>query len=86
MTKRRIYATINEKNELRSITFYDKDNKRYKQIDVGGTPHVIDGERVIPHVHFGYNHNEGGDYKPTGDEQKLIERIKKQWYNHIGKG
>ena len=32
-TKGRIYVTVNNKNELRYVSFYDNKNKRYKQIE-----------------------------------------------------
>lgn len=48
MTKGRVYVTVNEKNELRNISFYDKENKRYKQIDIAGKPHQVGGEWILP--------------------------------------
>lgn len=81
MTKGRIYVTVNEKNELKYITFFDRQNKRRRQIDLIGNPHTIDGERIIPHVHKGYIHNENGDRKLTKKEQMIVERVKKTWYN-----
>lgn len=46
MTKGRVYVTINEQNNLKSITYYDKHNKRFKQIDVSGSAHIINGEKT----------------------------------------
>ena len=34
MTKGRVYVTINERNELSAITYYDNSGKRTKQIDL----------------------------------------------------
>ncbi len=31
MTNNRVYVTINNKNEISAITYYDKENKRRKQ-------------------------------------------------------
>lgn len=30
----RIYVTVGNKNDLKSISFYDSENERYKQIDL----------------------------------------------------
>lgn len=85
MTKGRIYATVNNKGDLRSITFYDRNNKRYKQIDVAGRPHKIDGKNTLPHTHFGYNHDEHGTKPLTPAEAKLVDNTKKIWYRKKGK-
>ena len=42
MTKNRIYATIDYKGDVKHISFYDKENKRYKQIDLDHY-HRVDG-------------------------------------------
>ena len=85
MTKGRVYATVNEKNQVKSISYYDKHNKRYKQIDVSGQPHLVNGKLTLPHVHIGYLHDEGGTRAPTKKEQKFIERVLKTWYYHNSK-
>ena len=54
MTKGRVYALIDKnKNAPKSIIYFDKENKRNKQIDLD---HVHRG--ISPHAHHGYNHNE----------------------------
>lgn len=82
MTKGRVYVTVNAKNELRAITYYDKDNKRSKQIDLDKAHNGL-----LPHTHHGYEHNENdspkGASKSTSEEKKMIDRIKKLWYNKI---
>ncbi|MCD7916868.1 MAG: hypothetical protein LUF84_00120 [Clostridiales bacterium] len=85
MTKGRIYVTVNEQNELKAITFYDKNNKRYKQIDLSGPAHMIDGKPVLPHTHFGDDHDEHGTAKPSEQEQKIIDKVNKIWYNRHNK-
>lgn len=50
MTKGRVYVTVNSRNELKSITYFDKNNKRYKQVDISGKPHLINGKYIIPHT------------------------------------
>ena len=52
MTKGRIYATVNRNNEIKSITYYDKHNKRYKQIDLTHG-HNVNGKVENPHTHKG---------------------------------
>ena len=84
MTKGRVYATVNSKNEIKAITYYDKSGKRYKQIDVTGIPHKIDGKPTLPHTHKGYTHNEKGDYTLSLKEQNMVDRVTKIWYNFIG--
>ena len=81
MTKGRIYVTLDSNNEPKYITYYDKNNKRFKQIDITGIPHLIDGEYTIPHTHMGYIHDENGTRKPTLKESKMIVRVLKTWDN-----
>ncbi|MCC4345075.1 hypothetical protein LMB39_08665 [Limosilactobacillus reuteri] len=82
MTKKRIYVTINDEEKIKSIDFYNDSGKRVKQIDVTGRPHIIDGERVLPHTHFGYFHEEtGGTKRATKSEQELIDKVKRIWNN-----
>lgn len=84
-SKDRIYVTVDKNTqELKYVSFYDSENKRHKQIDLQH-PHPVDGVLKQPHVHLGYNHNENGDRILTEDEEKLIDRIKKEWYNKHGK-
>ena len=85
MTKGRVYVTINEQNNLKSITYYDKHNKRFKQIDVSGSAHIINGEKTLPHTHKGYIHSEKGDHNVSDKEQKMIDRVRNTWYNINGK-
>lgn len=84
MTKKRVYVTVNNDNQLKSIVFFDKNNKRYKQIDIDHT-HIIDGKKTIPHTHKGYNHDEHGTTAPTKRELKIIERVQRIWYNYLNK-
>ena len=82
-TPGRVYATIDKNNKVKYITFYDDNLKRYKQIDLRGQPHKIDDKMELPHVHYGYLHDENGTFKPNKEEQRMIDRILKKWYNHI---
>lgn len=80
MTSGRVYATVNEKNEIKYITYYDKNNKRSKQIDLTGQPHVINGKPELPHTHKGYLHSEKGTYTLSKSELKMVDRVLKIWY------
>lgn len=85
MTKGRVYVTVDRNtNELKYISYYDKNNKRYKQIDLQH-PHKVDGVKEKPHVHNGYEHNEKGDFRPSEKQKKMIERITRIWYNRRSK-
>ena len=48
MTKNRVYVTLTPQGEPKYISYYDKDNKRRKQIDLD-KPH----QGVLPHTHHG---------------------------------
>ena len=80
MTKGRVYVTVNYDNNLKSITYYDKNNKRIKQIDIDH-PH----KRMQPHTHHGYFHNENDSKKGasnlTKDETKMVDKVNEIWYN-----
>lgn len=81
MTKNRVYATVNARGVLKSVIYFDKDNKRNKVIDL---EHKHKG--MIPHAHHGYYHNENDNMKGATNiddkERKMVERIKKIWYNN----
>ena len=72
-----------ENSKLKSFIFYDKDGKKYKQIDKDD--HYVEGKKENPHTHYGYYHNENGDGNVTKRDLKLIEQIEKAWYNHLNK-
>lgn len=80
MTKSRVYVTVNRNDELMSITYYDRDNRRKKQIDL-----LQKHKGMIPHTHHGYEHNEfdgkKGATKPNEKEKKMVENVKKLWFN-----
>ena len=74
-TQGRIYATIDAKGEVKHISFYDRNNKRYKTID------VFDN-----HKHLGYNHNEYAKRNGLGNhiplnikERMMTNRIIDIW-------
>ncbi len=82
-TKGRVYAIINDKNDIKAISYYDKENKRMKQIDLDPTaPHVINGKPTTPHTHYGYVHAEHGTKELSPTEKKMVDRAKKTWYNY----
>ncbi len=84
MTKNRVYVTLGQDNNPKYITYFDKENKRTKQIDLD-RPH----NGVSPHTHHGYLHNENDSSKGysnlTTEEKKMVERVNRIWYNKHSK-
>lgn len=84
MTKGCVYVTLNKNDNIKAITYYDAANKRTKQIDLD-RPH----DKVSPHTHHGYIHSENDSAKGyanlTTEEKKMVERVKKIWYNRRSK-
>ena len=78
MTNGRVYGTVNNKNELSSITYYDKEGKRNKQIDLTHF-HQLMNEKEKPHVHKGYEHDEKGTYTLNRKERKMVDLVNKVW-------
>ncbi len=80
MTRGRVYVTVNSEDNLVAITYYDNANKRSKQIDLEKAH-----QGVSPHTHHGYGHNENDSPKGfsnlTTEEKKMVERVRKIWYN-----
>lgn len=83
MTQGRVYVTVGG-NDLKSIVYMDRNNKRIKTIDLD---HKHDDTR--PHTHHGYLHSENdspkGYAKLTTDEKKMVERVRRIWYNRNSK-
>lgn len=52
MTRGRVYVHV-EGEDIKSVVYFDNDNKRSKQVDLD---HKHAGEQ--PHTYHGYNHNE----------------------------
>lgn len=84
MTKGRVYVTVGG-DDLISITYFDKENKRTKTINLD---HLHKG--MQPHTHHGYLHaeNDGpkGGTRLTTEEKKMVDRVGKIWYNRKRKG
>lgn len=84
MTRGRVYVTVNNKDELATVSYYDNDGKRTKQIDL-----LKEHKGIKPHTHHGYEHNENDSKKGASrlsiEENKLVERIEKIWYNKSDK-
>lgn len=82
-TRGRVYVTVDKnKNDLKTISYYDKENKRVKQIDLDKAHNGLQ-----PHTHHGYMHNENdslkGAAKLTPEEKKMVDNVRTLWYNHI---
>lgn len=84
MTKGRVYVTVNNRDELQGITYYDEKGKKSKQIDLQKAH-----KGIKPHTHHGYIHNENdskkGASKLTPEGRKMVDRINKIWYNNKSK-
>ena len=82
-TRGRVYVTVGGK-DLLQVTYFDKQNKRNKTIDLS---HFHAG--MNPHVHHGYNHNEfdgtKGATRLSKKEMEMVERIRKIWYNYLSR-
>ena len=75
MTRNRVYVTLRDPDLTpKSISYYDQDNKRKKQIDLDH-----EHQRMQPHMHHGYEHNEydtaKGYSKLTPKEIAMVERV-----------
>lgn len=83
MTRGRVYVTVGG-NDLLKIIYFDNANKHTKEINLD---HKHNG--MQPHVHHGYYHaeNDGpkGGTNLTPAEKRMVDRVTKIWYNHIGK-
>lgn len=83
-TSGRVYVTINKNDNIKAITYFDKQNKRVKQIDMD-----VAHEGVLPHTHHGYLHNENDSKKGyahlTPEEKEMVERVREIWYNRNSK-
>lgn len=78
MTNNRVYVTLDREGNPKYVSYYDRDNKRKKQIDLD-KPH----RGMMPHTHHGYNHNENDNAKGatnlTAQEKKLVSLINNVW-------
>lgn len=83
MTPGRVYVTIGGE-ELQNITYFDRENKRNKVINLN---HPHQGEQ--PHVHHGYFHyeNDGpkGATRLSPEEKRMVDRVRKLWNNYLSK-
>ena len=78
MTNNRIYVTLSQEGNPKFISYYDKSNKRKKQIDLD-IPH----HGVSPHTHHGYEHNENDSKKGfahlTPKEKAMVDNVIQIW-------
>lgn len=78
MTSNRVYVTLDSDGNPKYISYYDRENKRKKQIDLDKPHHDI-----LPHTHHGYEHNENdgpkGATRLTDKERRMVDRVEKVW-------
>lgn len=69
---------MSPQGEPKTISYYDKDNNRKKQIDLDKLH-----QGVLPHTLHGYNHRENDGAKGYGNltnkEKAMVERVIKIW-------
>lgn len=86
MTRGRVYVEVGADGKPKRIVYFDIDNKRIKQIDLAHSHKMGDGEKLRPHTHHGYEHNENDSPKSkaaylTTEEQALVDRVMRIWNN-----
>lgn len=84
MTRGRVYVEISNGEPYR-IVYFDKENKRNKQIDLKHS-HGKGGDKIKgAHTHHGYLHNEDDSVKGaarlTAEEKAMVERVISLWNN-----
>lgn len=91
-TQGRVYVTINKKENVpQYITYYDKNGKKFKQIDVNQRyRHKINTKNGLisldkEHRHFGYEHNEHGNDNLSRREERMVARVFREWNNFLKK-
>lgn len=81
MTRGRVYALINSKNNIKSITYFDNENKRSKVIEID---HGHAG--LKEHAHRGYERpkKDGNTLaaKLTAKEIEMVDRVKRIWEDY----
>lgn len=78
MTKGRVYVHA-EGKDLKSIVYFEKDNKRSKQLDLD---HAHLG--IAPHAHDGYFHSEFRKNLTT-EERAMVDRVVCSWEDYKSK-
>lgn len=91
-TQGRIYVTVNKKENVpQYITYYDKNGKKFKQIDVNQhNRHKINTKNGFialddKHRHFGYEHNERGNGDLSKREERMVARVFRAWNDFLNK-
>ena len=83
-TQGRIYVTVNQSNNLKSIVYFRGNGNRRKQIDLDHV-HKVDGKKTQPHSHLGYVHDENSTRDLTKSEQRTVDRVFCIWQNKYRK-
>lgn len=81
MTEGRVYVVAGG-DEIKEITYFDKDNKRVKTIHLNH-PH----KGMQPHVHHGYEHSEHdgpkGASRLTPKEKAMVDKALEFWNKYL---
>ena len=71
--KDRVYVAVNRDDVLKTITFYGKDGRLRRQIDLEHAHH----HGFSPHVHEGYDHSKARELK-KGDKA-YVQKVRRLW-------
>ena len=78
MTRGRVYVLLNSKDNIKSITYFDNENKRSRVVEIDHGH-----QKMKEHVHIGYERpkRNGKSYatKPTAKDREMIDRVSKIW-------
>lgn len=81
MTNGRVYVLLNSKDDIKSITFFDRENKRNRVVEIDHRH-----QKMREHVHKGYERpmKDGKSYatRPTAKDREMIDRVKNLWDIH----
>lgn len=81
ITKGRIYVTLNSKGEPSQIYYFNNELKRNRRVDITQWH-----QKIKPHTHnYEEKINKNGKKgvsKLTTEEKKMVDRVKKLWYNY----
>jgi hypothetical protein len=70
----RVYVTVNNKDAIKSITIYDGEGKRTREI------HFKEHHGSNPHAHDGYDVEHDDTSSPlTAADRRLINKVLKVW-------
>ncbi|KFI45595.1 hypothetical protein GA0061078_1163 [Bifidobacterium bohemicum] len=80
--KGRVYVLVNKTSkELKATIHFDENGMRSKEIHLDHN-HKVNGKRLKPHTHVGYEHEESEGRDVTPFEREEIEKVNRIWQKH----